>query len=83
MKEKIELNQSDMLKLVINKIENLIGQYEDLYCAFKHVKGKITIDPLIITKSHENFLYLKGDINRLLYFYNIFIEKTSETTDKK
>lgn len=73
MKEKIELNQADMLKLLVQKIDFLTREYNTLHEAYKHEKGKINVDPLIITESYQRFLKEQGDIQRLLYLYNNFL----------
>lgn len=73
MKDKIELNQADMLKLLVTKIDFLTQEYKKLFDCYKHEKGKINVDPLMITESYQRFLKEQGDIQRLLYLYNNFL----------
>ena len=73
MKEKIELNQADMLKLLVQKIDFLTVEYKVLHDAYKHEKGKMVVDPLMITESYQRYLKEQGDIQRLLYLYNNFL----------
>lgn len=82
MREKIELNQSDMLKLYVEKINFLTLEYVTLYKAFKHDRGKINVDPLIITESYQRFLTLQGDLSRLNQLYYIFDDDKKNDNDK-
>lgn len=83
MKNKIEIEQSDLIKLLVDKIEFLTNEYKNLYSAHKSHKGKITSDPLIITESYENFLREYGDINRVLKLYQLFIPPDNEDDTPK
>jgi len=83
MKDKIQIEQSHLIKLLVDKINFLTEEYKILHSAYKSHKGKITVDPLIIVQSYENFLKEYGDIDRILELYQLFINediKTEENT---
>jgi len=82
MKDKIEITQADMLKLLVTKINFLTEEYVLLHSAFQFEgKAKMKVDPLKVASSHEAFLKEKGDIDRLLELYGLF--DTESTTPKK
>lgn len=83
MKEKIELNQADMLKLFVKKLDFLTTEYNILFNCYKHEKGKINVDPLTITESYQRFLKEQGDIQRLLYLYNNFLSDESKNKSEE
>lgn len=73
MKEKIELNQGDLLESLVEKIGFLMDEYKNLYDAFSYKgRGKTKTDPIKITESYERFLSEEGDIKRLLVLYDMF-----------
>jgi len=81
MKNKIEIEQSNLIELLVEKVKFLTEEYMILHDAYKSHKGKITVDPLIISSSHEKFLKEYGDISRILELYQLFICK--EDTQKE
>jgi hypothetical protein len=80
MKNKIEIDQSNLIELLVGKVKFLTEEYMILHDAYKSNKGKITVDPLIISSSHDKFLKEYGDISRILDIYNLFI--STEDTKK-
>ena len=81
MKEKIEITQSDMLSLLVEKIEFLTSEYKTLHSSFKYKgRGRIKSDPIQIASSYESFLKEEGDIKRLLEIFNLF---NIDDTNKK
>lgn len=83
MKDKIEINQSDLLVLLVDKINFLTTEYRKLHASATHKRGNLKIDPIEFGESYEKFLKEEGDINRLLAMYQLFFddkkpEKTSE-----
>ena len=73
MKEKIELNQSDMIVLLVEKVTFLTEEYKKLHGAFTYDgKGRTQTDPIKIAESYQRFLGEAGDIKRLLSFYDLF-----------
>jgi len=82
MKEKIELNQADMLKLLVEKLDFLTKEYNTLFNCYKHEKGKINVDPIMITESYQRFLKEQGDIQRLLFLYNNFLSDEQKSNHK-
>lgn len=85
MKDKIEINQSDLLALLVDKINFLITEYKYIYSLMKHEKGKMKADPIKIGESYEKFLKEEGDINRLLSMYQLFFDekKPENPSDSK
>ena len=75
MKEKIEINQADMLELLVSKINFLTDEYKKLYGTYKVEKGKVVTNVVELTNSYERFLKEKGDIERIIYLYEIFQDK--------
>lgn len=92
MKEKIEVNQGDMLNLLVEKVNFLLTEYRNLHESFEYKgRGKTKVDTLKISNSYENFLKEEGDIKRILKFYDLFdvkdidkkkIETIKETENK-
>lgn len=73
MKEKIELNQGDVLDILVDKVNFLVEEYRNLYDAFQYKgRGKVKADPIKITESYEKFLTEEGDIKRILMIYEMF-----------
>jgi len=82
MKDKIEITQADLLKLLVKKINFLTAEYDILHSAYAFEgKSKMKVDPLKVATSHESFLKEKGDIDRLLELYSLF--SPEPTTSKK
>ena len=76
MKNKIEINQSDMLSLLVEKVNFLLSEYRNLHSAFKYNgKGRVKTDPVVLSQSYENFLKEEGDIIRILKLVDLFDEK--------
>ena len=74
MKEKIELNQADMILMLAEKVIFLTEEYQSLHSAFTYDgKGKTLSDPIVIAESYQKFLCEAGDIKRILRFYDLFI----------
>lgn len=75
MKDKIEINQSDLLELLVSKIKFMVDEYRILYNLYHHKNGKIKdIDRVALGTSYEKFLKEEGDIKRLLSMYELFFE---------
>ena len=73
MKEKIELNQADMILILVEKINFMTEEYQKLHSAFTYDgKGRTQTDPIKIAESYQRFLSEAGDIKRLLRFYDLF-----------
>ena len=92
MKNKIEINQSDILSLLVDKVDFLLKEYRNLHDAFGYKgKGRTKTDPIKVSESYENFLKEEGDIKRILKFYDLFddtkkeksVEVKKETATKK
>lgn len=84
MKDKIEFNQSDMIDMLVDKINFLTNEYKTLHSAyeFDDNKGRVKVDPLKVTDSYQRFLSESGDIRRLLNFYDLFKTEDKKTTPK-
>lgn len=84
MKNKIEINQSDMLSLLVDKVDFLLKEYRSLHDAYEYKgRGRTKIDPIKIAQSYEKFLKEEGDIKRVLKFYDLFDETKKEVLVKK
>lgn len=83
MKDKIEISQADLLKLMVEKVNFLTKEYKILHQAFEYKgRGKVKTDPIKLNVSYNNFLKQEGDIDRLLEIYQQFMSTTS-TSNKK
>lgn len=84
MKEKIEFDQSDMIDMLVDKINFLTEEYKKLYDTFKFDdnKGRAKLDPIKVTESYQRFLGESGDIKRLLNFYELFKTEDKKATGK-
>ena len=84
MKDKIEITQSDMLSLLVDKIEFLTTEYKNLHGSFGYKgRGRTKTDPLKIATSYESFLKEEGDIKRLLELYKLFTGSEIKKTASK
>ena len=79
MKDKIELNQADMIIMLVDKINFMTEEYQKLHEAFTYDgKGRTITDPIKIAESYQRYLGEVGDIRRVLKLYELF-----KTDDKK
>lgn len=84
MKNKIEINQSDMLDLLVDKVDFLLKEYRSLHEAFNYKgRGRTKTDPVKVAESYENFLKEEGDIKRILKFYDLFDDTKKEPIKKE
>ena len=75
MKRKIGFNQSDMITMLVEKLNFLTIEYQNLHGCFTYDgKGRTKTDPIKMAESYQNFLSEYGDIKRLLKFYDMFNE---------
>jgi len=73
MKEKIELNQADMILMLVEKVNFLTEEYQKLHGSFTYDgKGRTITDPIKIAESYQRYLGEVGDIKRLLKLYDLF-----------
>jgi hypothetical protein len=80
MKEKIEFNQSDMIQMLVEKVTFLSTEYQALHDCFTYDgKGRTITDPVKIAESYQRYLSEKGDIKRLLKFYEMFNVEEKKT----
>jgi hypothetical protein len=83
MKEKIEFNQSDMVQMLMEKINFLTTEYQNLHSCFTYDgKGRTITDPVKIAESYQRFLSESGDIKRLSKFYEMFCGEEKKPTSK-
>ena len=83
MKEKIELNQADMIVMLVEKVNFLTEEYQELHGSFTYDgKGRTQTDPIKIAESYQRFLGEVGDIKRLLKLYNLFNLDDKKTGNK-
>ncbi len=84
MKDKIEFSQSDMIDMLVDKINFLTEEYKKLHSSFEFDdnKGRTKVDPIRVTESYQRFLGESGDIKRLLKFYEMFKSEEKKTIDK-
>jgi hypothetical protein len=82
MKEIIEINREELIKLFVEKINFLLKEYVSLHSSFVYDgKGRTKTDPIKIAESYQRFLAESGDISRLLMIYDRFL--TPDIKDKK
>lgn len=77
MKTKVEMSQSDMVDLLMEKVNFLNQEYSKLYSTFTiDKKNKVTVDTIKLTESYESYLKTSGDIERLTKIYELFVDDT-------
>lgn len=83
MKDKIEITQADLLKLLSEKVRFLMNEYSSLHDSFEYKgRGKVKTDVLKISDSNRRFLKEEGDIRRILNMYELFNDTTTKQPSK-
>lgn len=84
MKNKVEMDQSDLVELLKEKVDFLNDEYGKLYSAFTiDKKSKHIVDAVKLTESYERYLKATGDIERINNLYELFKDDKPTTTTKK